>query len=151
MWYTSPSIVPNPVDLETHTKNMVMMLYLSKIQSDIIWLTSWPAFQGCLPSMERSWVGLHILEISFLFLPKAFHGGLGHCIHSISDGGGLVSKLCPTLATPCAVASQSPLSMGFSRQEYWSGLPLPSPADLPNPGIKPGSPTLQADSLPTKL
>ena len=39
------------------------------------------------------------------------------------------------------------LSMGFSRQEYWSGLPLPSPGDLPNPGIEPGSPTLRADAL----
>ena len=42
--------------------------------------------------------------------------------------------------TPWTVASQAPLSMGFSRQEYWSGLPFPSPGDLPNPRIKPGSP-----------
>ena len=42
-------------------------------------------------------------------------------------------------------------SMGFSRQEYWSGLPFPSPGDLPNSGIEPGSPTLQADSLPSEL
>ena len=40
--------------------------------------------------------------------------------------------------------------MGLSRQEYWSGLPFPSPGDLPNPGIEPGSPTLQAESLPTE-
>ena len=40
--------------------------------------------------------------------------------------------------------------MGFSRQEYWSGLPFPSPEDLPNPGIKPGSPALQADALPSE-
>ena len=40
--------------------------------------------------------------------------------------------------------------MGFSRQEYWSGLPFPSPGDLPNPGIEPGSPALQADSLPSE-
>ena len=49
--------------------------------------------------------------------------------------------------TPWTVAHQAPLSMGFSRQEYWSGLPFPSPGDLPNPGIKPGSPVLQADAL----
>ena len=42
------------------------------------------------------------------------------------------------------------LSMGFSRQEYWSGLPYPSPGDLPNPGIKPRSPALQADALPSE-
>ena len=41
--------------------------------------------------------------------------------------------------------------MGFSRQEYWSGLPFPSPGDLPNPGIEPGSPTLQADALTSEL
>ena len=44
--------------------------------------------------------------------------------------------------TPWTVAYQAPLSMGFSRQEYWSGLPFPSPGDLPNPGIKPRSPVL---------
>jgi len=52
--------------------------------------------------------------------------------------------------TPWTVAHQAPLSMGFSRQEYWSGLPLPSPGDLPDPGIEPMSPvspTPQADSL----
>ena len=51
--------------------------------------------------------------------------------------------------TPWTVAHQAPLSMGFSRQGYWSGLPFPSPGDLPNPGIKPGSPALQADLLPS--
>ena len=50
-------------------------------------------------------------------------------------------------ATPSTVAHQAPLSMGFSRQEYWSGLLFPSPGDLPDPGIEPGSPTLQADAL----
>ena len=44
------------------------------------------------------------------------------------------------------VAHQAPPSMGFSRQEYWSGLPFPSPGDLPNPGIEPRSPALQADT-----
>ena len=48
------------------------------------------------------------------------------------------------------VAPQAPLSMGFSRQESWSGLPFPPPGDLPNPGIEPVSPALQADSLPAE-
>ena len=48
---------------------------------------------------------------------------------------------------PWTAAYQAPLSMGFSRQEYWSGLPFPSPGDLPDPRIEPGSPALQADSL----
>ena len=55
-----------------------------------------------------------------------------------------------TLATPWTIACQAPQSMGFSRQEYWSGLPFPSPGDLPNPGIEPRSLALQADSLPAE-
>ena len=66
-------------------------------------------------------------------------------------GGGLVGKSCPTLAIPWTVACQAPLSMEFSRQEYWSGLPFPSLGDLPDPGIEPRSPALQADDLPTEL
>ena len=50
-------------------------------------------------------------------------------------------------ATPWTVAHQAPLSMGFSRQEYWSGVPFPSPGDLPDPGIEPGSPEFQVDAL----
>ena len=50
-------------------------------------------------------------------------------------------------ATPRTVAYQAPPSMGFSRQEYWSGLPYPSSGDLPNPGIEPRSPAFQADAL----
>ena len=51
---------------------------------------------------------------------------------------------------PWAVAYQAPSSMEFSRQEYWNGLPFPSPGDLPEPGIKPRSPALQADILPSE-
>ena len=54
-----------------------------------------------------------------------------------------VAQSCPT---PWSVVCRAPLSVGFSRQEYWSGLPFPPPGDLPNPGIEPRSPTLQADS-----
>ena len=56
-----------------------------------------------------------------------------------------------SFANPWTVAQQSSLSMGFSRQQYCSGLPFPSPGDLPDPEIEPGSPALQADSLPTEL
>ena len=65
--------------------------------------------------------------------------------------GGLVTKLCPTLVTPWTVACQAPLSMVFSRQDYWSGLPFPSLGDLSDPGIEPRSPELQAVSLLTEL
>ena len=57
-------------------------------------------------------------------------------------GGGLVTKLCPTLVTTWTAAYQTPLSMGFSKQEYWSGLPFPSPGDLPGPGVEPRTPAL---------
>ena len=53
-------------------------------------------------------------------------------------------------ATPWTVAYQAPPSTEFSRQEYWSGLPFPSPGDLPKPGIEPGSPALQTDALPSE-
>ena len=58
-------------------------------------------------------------------------------------GGGLVAKSCPTLGNPMGyIACQAPLSMEFSRQEYWSRLPFPSPGDLPNPEIEFISPAL---------
>ena len=57
-----------------------------------------------------------------------------------------VAQSCPTLCDP-TLAYQAPPSLGFSRQECWSGLPFPSPGDLPDPGIEPTSPALQADAL----
>ena len=65
-------------------------------------------------------------------------------------GGGVVTKLCLTLVTPWTEAHQAPLSMGFPREEYYSGLPFPSLGELPNPGIEPRSPALQVDSLLTR-
>ena len=60
------------------------------------------------------------------------------------------AQSCPTLQ-PQTVAHQAPISMEFSRQEYWSGLPFPSPGDLPDPGIEPRSSTLKADALTSVL
>ena len=62
----------------------------------------------------------------------------------------LVAKLCPTLATPRTVAHRAPLSMGFPRQEYWSGAPFPSPGGLPDSGAEPRLLRWQADSLPLR-
>ena len=62
----------------------------------------------------------------------------------------LVTPLYPTLCDLWPVAHQAPLSMGFSSQDYWSGLPFPSPGDLPYPGVELGFPSLQADSLPSE-
>ena len=61
-----------------------------------------------------------------------------------------VTQWFQLFATPWTVAYQAPPSKEFSRQVYWSGLPFPSPGDLANPGIEPGSPTLQADALPSE-
>ena len=66
------------------------------------------------------------------------------------DGGGLVTKSCTTLSTPWTIALQASLSMGFPRQENWSGLLFPSLGDLPDPGIKPACPEL-ADGFFTHL
>ena len=71
--------------------------------------------------------------------------------NSVDISLSLVAKWCPTLVTPWTVACEAPLSMGFSRQEYWSGLPFSSPWDPPDPGVKLGSPALQINSLPTEL
>ena len=61
-----------------------------------------------------------------------------------ASGDDLVTESCLTVVTPWTVACQAPHSMGFSRQEYWSGLPFPIPLDLPDPGIKPTSLTSPA-------
>ena len=62
----------------------------------------------------------------------------------------LIAQLCPTLCSSLDCSHQASQSMEFSRQEYWSGLPFPSPGDLPDPGIEPGSPALEADVLTSK-
>ena len=84
---------------------------------------------------------LHPVLFFFFFFPEIYRHG----------GGSLVTNSCPILATPWTVACRAPLSMGFSRQEHWSGLPFPSPGDIPFPGIEPSFSALQVDSLRTEL
>ena len=72
---------------------------------------------------------------------------LSRLLEILAACGGLVAKLCLILATPWTVDAQVSLSMGFSRKEYWSGLPFPSPGNLPDPGMEPRSPALRADAL----
>ena len=81
-----------------------------------------------------------------------------HILWSFGDNAHLTVKVkvkslsrVRLFSTPWTVAYQAPLSMEFSRQEYWSGWPFPSPGDLPDPGIEPGSPALQADALPSNF
>ena len=68
------------------------------------------------------------------------HIPLGQVFFFFAAAAAKSLQSCLTLATPWTVARQTPLSMGFSRQEYWSGLPFPSPGDLPDPEIEPESP-----------
>ena len=68
-------------------------------------------------------------------------------INKINHSENVSSPVVPDSATPWTGARQAPLSMGFPRQECWSGLPFPLPGDLPDPRVKPRSPALQADSL----
>ena len=79
------------------------------------------------------------------FLSQHCSRGLSQC-NKVTGGSVLVTELCLTLVTPWTVAHQASLSLGFSRQAYWSGLPFPSPGDLAHPGTEPGSPALQSDS-----
>ena len=75
---------------------------------------------------------------------------------AVSQNAGPIAAAADSLShvqlyvTPWTVACQAPLSVGFSRQEYQSGLPCPPPGDLPDPRIEPGSPALQVDSLPSE-
>ena len=111
------------------------------------WLSDWAHRHGnCLVPGVETWA--RKLKQGFYILALV-HGGCVIMSHSASASvdlsfltcemniihRGLVAKLCPTLVTPWTVACQAPLSVGFSRQEYWSGLPFPSPEYLPNPGI----------------
>ena len=111
--------------------------------------------QGIFPR-QRSNLGLLyyrwiLYQLSYEGSPPSDQSKSHMNLSWTGGGGGLVAKSCPTLVTLWTVAHQAPLSMGFSRQEYWSGWPFPSPGNLPYPGIKPRSPVLQADSLLTEL
>ena len=115
----------------------------------MLWVLSWPVTSFWTQSSSFVYSGSPLVPGLAELCPG--HKTLSFADSEESGGGGLVAKLCPTLATLWTVARQAPLSMGFSRQGSWNGLPCPSPGDLPDPGIEPRSPALQADSLPTEL
>ena len=128
---------------------------LQRVQHD--WATNTSTFFLSCNSTAQSrhgfrqlWLPSHLglgvfLEFSFSRPTASF--GKSCWLYLQSESESEVAQSCPTLCDPWTVAHQAPLSMGFSRQEYWSGLPFPSPGDLPDPGIEPRSPTLQADAL----
>ena len=95
----------------------------------------------------------HIWKNKWLFRREKWRGSLWKqrwLFGKISEEVKLLSHV-QFFATPWTVAHQAPLSMGFSRQEYWSELPFPSLGDLPDPGMEPRSPALQASSLSSEL
>ena len=102
---------------------------------------------GCVTAAAHcvvsTWSWDHVLDASIGFTMKALTAVALGLNWSESE----VVQSCLTLCNPGTVAHQTPPSIGFSRQEHLSGLPFPSPGDLPDPGIEPRSPTLQADAL----
>ena len=108
-------------------------------------------FPSITSYLKKRYLGISKIYFKGIFLLLTF-------IYYLGFPGGTSGKerkwirsvMSDSWRTPWTVAYQAPLSMGFSRQKYWSGLPFPSPGDLPNPGIKPGSPALQADALPSE-
>ena len=94
------------------------------------------------PSSNTYWLvnWINLFQLSEPSIPSFVKIGYDHPLQVKMKV--IVVQSCPTLCNP--------MDMGFPRQEYWSGLSFPSPGDLPNSGIEPGSPALQADSLPTE-
>ena len=84
------------------------------------------------------------------FSPVYTHSFFAKSCHSLLDECVNCSVVSQLLVTPWLGAHQAPLSMEVSMQEYWNGLPFPSPGDLPDPGIEPGTPALWTDSLPSE-
>ena len=128
--------LPFPSPMHESEKWKVKVKSLSRVQ---LFATLWTAAYQAPPSMgfsrQEDWSGVPLPSPLLTIL-----GGKYDCCCCC-----WVTKLCPTLETPWTVARQAPLSMGFPRQEYWNGLPFPSPG---NWGIEPTSPALPADSLP---
>ena len=87
--------------------------------------------------------------VNVIGISNPFSGAFFHCYVVMKVKVKSLGRV-QLLVTPWTVAYQAPLSMGFSRQEYWSGLPFLSPGDLPDPGIEPRSPTLQTHTLPSE-
>ena len=118
---------------------------VKSLSSVRLFATPWTAaYQAPLPmgfSRQEYWSGVPLPSPSII---------LNISLNWKWKGESEVAQSCRLFVTPWNVAYQAPLSMGFSRQEYWSGLPFPSPGDLPNPGIELWSPTLQADTLPSE-
>ena len=112
-----------------------------------------------MPLVWKRHISSQLCSLTLHVLPDGvIIGALNSSIWLQSDAGSFVNWglnaqvwICSLLVTPWTVAHRAPLSMEFSRQESWNGLPFPSPGDLPEPGTEPGSPAPRADSLPIEV
>ena len=125
----------------SHILKVISVQFSSLVQCPTLF-TPWTAAHQASLCLTNSWSLLKFLSIKSVM--PSNHLILYHtvCVKLLS--------LIRLFATPWTVGHQTPLSMRFSRQEYWSGLPFPSPGDLPDPRIEPRSPALQADALPSE-
>ena len=123
--------------------------------SHLLSFASWGKWASIFNLFKISWrksvIGLHVPSPK----RKATFNRMDHKLYlntiqvfrlHVAERSVLVAQLCPTLWTPWTIVHHGPLSMEFSRQEHWSGLPCPSPGDLPDPGIEHWSPALQVDA-----
>ena len=144
-----------------------MATHSSTLAWKIPWMKEPGSPWGCKEShtTERLHFHFHLLHVNLTQTSQNNSMGRGKLLkllpplHGLNQPAGCSPHMCMCVqslshvrlfATLWTVAHRAPLSMGSPRQEYWSGLPFPSPGDLPDPGIKPGSPPLQADSLPSE-
>ena len=138
----NPGIEPGPPTLQADALSSEP-LGMATHYSILARRSPWTEEPGRLQSMGLQRVRLDWVTNTFTFISLFLPGR--------KKGKKMKSLSCVQLfATPWTVAYQASLSLEFSRQEYWSGLPFPLPGDLPDPGIKPGSPTLWADALPSE-
>ena len=114
-------------------------MFLTRFSSFPVWRVTMSVWQPWTCSSNVLTLSSALTTVSFSFVTCVI------CFLCV-----LFNQSCPILCDPidCSLPGSSPLFMGFSKQEYWSGLPFSSPGDLPDPGIEPESPALQADSLP---
>ena len=112
------------------------------------WSPRWASRPSCLELLFLGSMAFMVMDSLWLAMTQPHCQDPSLPFTSIPNNGCKSLSCVQLFVTLWTVAHQAPLSVGFSRPEYWSGLPFPSPGDLPDPGIEPGSPTLQADSLP---
>ena len=142
-YHRNHKYVPNLVHCSLPNSKQGDTVHIYPIINQRLMTYSIPYFHASLLRIQLNFSTMLLLQHQFC-VAKWLQGPSAN---TESESESEVAQLCPTLCNPAAVAYQAPPSMGFSRQEYWSGLPFPSPGDLPNPGIKRGSSALQTDTL----